>query len=97
MNALAADQARRFAQELWKDGRLKGKITAGMYVGGHGDDRTMGPDNVVTDRDTLRNYPPDILMTNYKMLDYLMIVEDRKYGYVLGLGAVSGAGRTAHL
>ncbi len=30
----------------------------------------MGRDHVVTDRDTLRERPPDILLTNYKMLDY---------------------------
>lgn len=79
MNALASDQARRFAEEIWKDDRLKGRVTAGMYVGGHADDRTLGPDNVITDRDTLRAHPPDILMTNYKMLDYLMIrPEDQK-------------------
>ena len=79
MNALASDQARRFAKEIWIDPRLKGKVTVGMYVGGHGDDHTMGSENVITDRDTLRNHPPDILMTNYKMLDYLMIrPEDQK-------------------
>ena len=27
----------------------------------------------ITDRDTLRLSPPDILLTNYKMLDYLLI------------------------
>ena len=28
---------------------------------------------MITDRDTLRKHPPDILLTNYKMLDYLML------------------------
>jgi superfamily II helicase len=28
---------------------------------------------VITDRETLRKDPPDILLTNYKMLDYLLI------------------------
>ena len=28
---------------------------------------------MVTDRDTLRERPPDILLTNYKMLDYLLV------------------------
>ena len=33
----------------------------------------MGRDHLVTDRDTLREHPPDILLTNYKMLDYLLV------------------------
>ena len=33
----------------------------------------MGRDHVITDRDTLRERPPDILLTNYKMLDYLLV------------------------
>ena len=28
---------------------------------------------MVTDRDTLRERPPDVLLTNYKMLDYLLV------------------------
>lgn len=73
MNALAADQANRIARIIWNDPRLKNRITVGMYVGGKGSDRTMGPDNVITDRDTLRSHPPDILLTNYKMLDFLLL------------------------
>ena len=79
MNALAADQASRLAKVMWKDPRLKGKVTAGMYVGGKGTDRTMGPENVITDREVLRSHPPDILLTNYKMLDFLLLrPEDQK-------------------
>jgi DEAD/DEAH box helicase domain-containing protein len=33
----------------------------------------MGPDSVITDKETLRSAPPDILLTNYKMLDYLLL------------------------
>jgi DEAD/DEAH box helicase domain-containing protein len=33
----------------------------------------MGRENIITDRETLRLSPPDILLTNYKMLDYLLI------------------------
>src|SRR5919106_4921702 len=33
----------------------------------------MTPEGVITDRDTMRRHPPDILLTNYKMLDYLLI------------------------
>ncbi len=73
MNALAGDQARRLAKEIWNEPRLKGRVTAGLYVGGDGDERAMGADHVITDRDVLRKHPPDILLTNYKMLDFLML------------------------
>ena len=33
----------------------------------------MAAEHIVTDREALRQNPPDILLTNYKMLDYLMI------------------------
>jgi DEAD/DEAH box helicase domain-containing protein len=72
MNALATDQARRFAEEVAK---LDTKLTVGLYVGGEQSDASdaMGPDHVITDQETLREHPPDILLTNYKMLDFLLI------------------------
>ena len=33
----------------------------------------MTPDMVITHKNTMRTSPPDILLTNYKMLDYLLI------------------------
>ena len=33
----------------------------------------MGPEQVITDRDTLHKAPPDLLLTNYKQLDYLLL------------------------
>ena len=33
----------------------------------------MGPGTVITDRTTMQQSPPDILLTNYKMLDYLLL------------------------
>ena len=75
MNALASDQAKRIAELINNSPELKrAKIRVGMYVGGKGDDvTTMMPDQVITDHDTLLAAPPDILMTNYKMLDYLLV------------------------
>jgi DEAD/DEAH box helicase domain-containing protein len=35
----------------------------------------MDPDSLITKRDVLRAQPPDILLTNYKMLDYLLLRE----------------------
>jgi DEAD/DEAH box helicase domain-containing protein len=75
MNALATDQAKRFAKAIEASPALKGKVTAGLYVGGMGREThgTMGPEHVITDREAMRSSPPDILLTNYKMLDYLLI------------------------
>jgi DEAD/DEAH box helicase domain-containing protein len=33
----------------------------------------MTASRVITHRDTMRSFPPDILLTNYKMLDYLLL------------------------
>jgi len=33
----------------------------------------MSREGIITNKDTLRLKPPDILLTNYKMLDYLLI------------------------
>lgn len=75
MNALATDQSKRFAELIWKSPELRGNVTVGMYVGGHeqNPNRMMSEDNVITDHETMLNTPPDILMTNYKMLDYLLV------------------------
>ena len=75
MNALATDQARRIAGLIHKSPELRGNVTVGMYVGGreHTPSRMLSEDNVITDHETLLNAPPDILMTNYKMLDYLLV------------------------
>jgi DEAD/DEAH box helicase domain-containing protein len=75
MNALATDQARRIAELIDQSPELKGNVTAGMYVGGdsHDTSRMMSPHGIITDHETLLNRAPDILMTNYKMLDYLLV------------------------
>jgi len=74
MNALASDQAQRLADSIWKDDRLKGSITAGLFIGtGTGDKKyhvDMGPNHIIEDRDRILDTKPDILLTNFKMLDY---------------------------
>jgi DEAD/DEAH box helicase domain-containing protein len=72
MNALASDQASRFAHAIHADERLRGKIRAGLFVGGEGRYRDMARDHLIDDHDTLRAVPPDLLLTNYKMLDFLL-------------------------
>jgi len=75
MNALATDQAGRLAREIWKNPNLKGQVTAGLFVGQQEDQPhlQMGSDHLITNRETMQKMPPDILLTNYKMLDYLLI------------------------
>ncbi|AKK11134.1 hypothetical protein [Corynebacterium uterequi] len=36
----------------------------------------MTADGLIEDRDTLRDTPPDILLTNYKMLDQLLLRDE---------------------
>ena len=76
MNALANDQARRIARLVAESENLKGNVTAGLFVGQNPGGRgqmMMSDDMVITNKDTMRQSPPDILLTNYKMLDYLLI------------------------
>jgi DEAD/DEAH box helicase domain-containing protein len=80
MNALAMDQAGRLAETIWN--KLKGSVTAGLFVGqSEREPRSgMGPDGIVTNKENLRLKPPDILLTHYKMLDYLLIrAKDRPH------------------
>ncbi|WP_021591493.1 DEAD/DEAH box helicase [Actinomadura welshii] len=67
MNALAADQANRLNDYLHKTGLEQ--VTAGLYIG---DVPEIGYPRVMTDRAEIRRNPPDILITNYKMLDLLL-------------------------
>jgi DEAD/DEAH box helicase domain-containing protein len=75
MNALATDQAGRIARMINDNHSLKGRVTAGLYIGQKGETihRVMTADSVITDREKMRLSPPDILLTNYKMLDYMLI------------------------
>lgn len=74
LNALASDQAKRLAETIWNDPRLKGRVTAGLFVGEGLDvkeyPRTMGPHHIIENRDAILDTVPDILLTNFKMLDY---------------------------
>ena len=74
MNALAADQARRIAALV-----AKTPVLAGVRVGMYADERPvnpteeMTPAEVINSREALVRDPPDILLTNYKMLDYMLL------------------------
>lgn len=76
MNALANDQAKRIAKQIATHEKLKGNIKVGLYLGQDSDSKSqmmMTNDMVITHRNIMRTSPPDILLTNYKMLDYLLI------------------------
>lgn len=72
MNALVTDQARRLAAYLHDDPALSG-VSAGVYIGGEGRRKVANRYQLVDHRETLRQNPPDILLTNYKMLDLLLL------------------------
>ncbi|MFZ2956172.1 MAG: DEAD/DEAH box helicase [Candidatus Ozemobacteraceae bacterium] len=75
MNALANDQTVRLARTIRDNPKLQNQLSAGLYVGQRESSpaKVMTREGIITDREILRKQPPDILLTNYKMLDYLMI------------------------
>ncbi len=75
MNALATDQARRFARVIHGSEALKGRLRVGLFVGGMEENpsKSMSAESIITDKNVLREQPPDILLTNYKMLDFLLL------------------------
>jgi ATP-dependent helicase YprA (DUF1998 family) len=73
MNALANDQAARLTKLLTTQAALAG-VTAALYTGQDGPTRTtVSADGLITDRGIIRDTAPDILLTNYKMLDQLLL------------------------
>lgn len=93
MNALATDQSRRIAELIHGDERLRGAVRAGIFIGGEGEGHgEMGEDFLIDRKDVLRRDPPDILLTNYKMLDFLLMRPEDK-----ALWRHSGPGTLRHL
>ncbi|GAB3267612.1 DEAD/DEAH box helicase [Arthrobacter pigmenti] len=76
MNALANDQAQRLT-DILQHPDLAG-IRAGIYTGQRGASKrtVMSAAGLINDRHTFRDNPPDILLTNYKMLDMLLLRHD---------------------
>ena len=74
MNALATDQAKRFAKTISSTEALHG-IRVGLYIGSSEQNphKSMSKDYVITDKEILGDNPPDILLTNYKMLDFMLM------------------------
>ncbi|MER5359652.1 DEAD/DEAH box helicase [Streptomyces sp. NPDC002785] len=73
MNALATDQAGRIGEYLAQPELTQ--VSAGLYIGDRPDTDFR---RVMTRREEMRRTPPDVLITNYKMLDLLLQrAEDR--------------------
>lgn len=68
MNALATDQAQRINGLLVEEPALQ-RLQGGLYIG---DRAATRYEKVFTNRSDMRVTPPDILITNYKMLDLLL-------------------------
>lgn len=74
MNALANDQAERLVRLITGDPRLAA-VTAGLYTGEQttGGRTRVSEHGLITDRTLMHDAPPDILLTNYKMLDHMLL------------------------
>jgi DEAD/DEAH box helicase domain-containing protein len=84
MNALATDQARRLADIIYNyqddagNYILRDRIRAGLFIGegkqkGKNRPTRMEEQRIIEDRTTLLQSPPDILLTNFKMLDFSLM------------------------
>ncbi|WP_340558030.1 DEAD/DEAH box helicase [Streptomyces sp. GSL17-111] len=76
MNALATDQAHRVGELLDDpaDARLRDAgVQAALYVGDRpSEEFKRANPRIAVDRDEIRRVRPDVLITNYKMLDLLL-------------------------
>ena len=68
-NALATDQAIRINKLFGENSEALRRVNAGLYIG---ESTAKGYERVMTKRSDMRLLPPDILITNYKMLDRLL-------------------------
>ncbi|HEX5113658.1 MAG TPA: DEAD/DEAH box helicase [Pseudonocardiaceae bacterium] len=73
MNALANDQGRRIAAMLDEHAEALSEVSVGLYTGDSTAGSESGFGRLLQQRRELRDNPPDILLTNYKMLDFLLL------------------------
>jgi ATP-dependent helicase YprA (DUF1998 family) len=81
MNALVSDQERRIAKLLQNSAAQAAGVRAGVWIGGDDSVRTrrdMTDTRLISDPAALMEDPPDILLTNYKMLDRLLTTPQRQ-------------------
>src|SRR5699024_10703281 len=71
----------RLAEAIDSNEQLRGKITAGLFIG-EGTNKSgrfpkvMGKDHIIEQRDTILDVSPDIELTNFKMLDYALMKQN---------------------
>lgn len=81
MNALVADQERRVAAMLADPSARAAGVRGGVWIGDDGSirpRRDMDGSHLISDPAALQEDPPDILLTNYKMLDRLLLNPGRQ-------------------
>lgn len=81
MNALVTDQERRIAALLTDPTARAAGVRGGVWIGDDGSvkpRREMDATHLISDPAQLQDDPPDILLTNYKMLDRLLTRENRQ-------------------
>jgi len=81
MNALVTDQERRIAALLADPVAQTAGVKGGVWIGDDGSvqaHRVMDHNHLITDPSALMEDPPDILLTNYKMLDRLLTNGSRR-------------------
>lgn len=95
MNALVTDQERRIAAMLTDPTCAAAGVRGGVWIG---DDeststrREMSDTHLVSDPSALMDDPPDILLTNYKMLDRLLSTHRRQRLWAANTPPPSAAG-----
>jgi len=75
MNALVTDQERRIAALLADPAARAAGVRGGVWIGDDGSvrpRREMDGTHLISDPAALQEDPPDLLLTNYKMLDRLL-------------------------
>ena len=80
MNALVTDQERRIAAMLTDPAARAAGVRGGVWIGDDGSmrqRRDMDGSHLISDPAALQDDPPDILLTNYKMLDRLLLNASR--------------------
>lgn len=81
MNALVTDQERRIAALLADPAARAAGVRGGVWIGDDGSvrpRREMDSTHLISDPAALQEDPPDILLTNYKMLDRLLTNASRQ-------------------
>ena len=81
MNALVTDQERRVADMLTDPAARAAGVRGGVWIGDDGSIRSrrdMDESHLISDSAALLDDPPDILLTNYKMLDRLLLNSSRQ-------------------